>query len=59
MTKKLTEILILTNIEEKPVVTFQYETGSELLATMTKTFRKWEHDGKISIVDIRPAQYHI
>lgn len=54
-----TEILILTNIPEKPIVTFQYETGSELFNTMLARFRTWETQGKLSIIDVRPAQYVI
>lgn len=40
-------------------IAWQYTTGSKLLADMTKKLRKIESEGKLDIIDIRPAQYHI
>lgn len=57
-----TEILTICHTPlpgDDKIITWQYETGSELLETMTQRFRKWESEGKLEIVEIRPAQYHI
>lgn len=53
------EILILTGVKDKPIATFQYETGSKLFNTMLTRFRRWESEGKLSIVDVRKAEYLI
>lgn len=52
------EILVLTNIPEKPIATFQY-SEKKLFETMLARFYKWEREGKLSVVDVRKAEYKI
>jgi len=57
----ITEILTICHTPlngDDKIITWQYKTGSKLLETMLKRFRKWEQEGKLSIVEVRtPAQY--
>lgn len=56
-----TEIFTCVNFPDgsSKSITFQYETGSKLLEKMTRTLRKIESEGKLHIIEIRPAEYHI
>jgi len=63
MTNKNTwEILTICHTPlpgDDKIITWQYDKDSPVYERMLARFRKWESEGKLEIVDIRPAQYHI